>query len=176
MTDKERLEYLKDKTKELLSLMDETGNAEVNAQSIYNDMQWLISKVENNRITEKVKVSREVANFIQAYEDNVASYPCWEDNLIYEHSQAWRNNFEDSKLEAKCMKDISPFQLSYILINGYEIELTHEEIILENYKRAERIVDTEEDDRDAPLINKGYMLGVEETLQALNIKIKWVNE
>ncbi|MFJ7407146.1 MULTISPECIES: hypothetical protein [unclassified Lysinibacillus] len=47
MSDKERLEYIKDKMQTLLSEMDEFGNAEVNAQTIYNDMQWLISKIES---------------------------------------------------------------------------------------------------------------------------------
>ncbi|MFJ7407148.1 MULTISPECIES: hypothetical protein [unclassified Lysinibacillus] len=63
-----------------------------------------------------------------------------------------------------------------LIAYGFEVAPTPEEIILKNYKNAERIVDTEEDDRDAPLINKGYMTGVEETLNALKIKIKWVNE
>jgi hypothetical protein len=75
----------------------------------------------------KVKVNREISNFIQAYVENVGGYPGWEDSLIYEHSQAWKNNFEGSKVEALCMKNISPFQLAVILINGYEVEETPKE-------------------------------------------------
>lgn len=47
MSDKERLEHIKEKMNVLISQIDEVGNAEVNAQTIYNDMQWLISKVES---------------------------------------------------------------------------------------------------------------------------------
>lgn len=67
-------------------------------------------------------VAQEVASFIQEYEENVNGYPGWENHLIYEHSNAWSNIFEDTKVSASCMKDISPFELANILIKGYEVE------------------------------------------------------
>lgn len=69
---------------------------------------------------ERIKVRKEVADFIKSYEDNVGSYNGWKDDLIFEHSRAWSNCFEDDSLkpEAKCMSSITPFELAEILVKG----------------------------------------------------------
>lgn len=69
---------------------------------------------------ERIKASQEVVGFIKAYADNVGQYSGWKDDLIFEHSRAWSNGFEDESLkpEAKCMSTISPFELSEILVEG----------------------------------------------------------
>lgn len=66
--------------------------------------------------------------------------------------------------------------VAQLLACGYEVTPSPEEIILENYKKAKKIVETEEDDRNAPLINEGYLQGIKETLDTLGIKIKGINE
>lgn len=63
-----------------------------------------------------------------------------------------------------------------LLAYGFEVTPTPEEIILKNYKKAKWIVDTEEDDRNAPLINEGYLKGTKDTLDTLGIKIKGIYE
>jgi hypothetical protein len=46
MTDKERLEKIKEKVNSLLYLGDSEGDGEVNINAIYNDMSWLIFQAE----------------------------------------------------------------------------------------------------------------------------------
>lgn len=46
MNDKERLEHIKSKIRDLLLLGDSEGYGEVNINAIYNDMSWLIEQAE----------------------------------------------------------------------------------------------------------------------------------
>ena len=122
---------------------------------------------------EKVKVSREVANFIERYETNVDRTPGWKDHLIFEHSRAWVGNFDDVTEDALCMSEISPLELAEILVVGYEIEETPEDRILETYNSCIR-----------PNINfppqknhvQGFASGIEFVLKELGIKIKGIND
>lgn len=50
MTDAERLGYIKTKIKVLEMLADDVGNGEANLQTVANDMNWLVDRVE---LTEK---------------------------------------------------------------------------------------------------------------------------
>ncbi|MEK5070822.1 hypothetical protein [Sporosarcina sp. FSL K6-1508] len=129
-------------------------------EQITTELQQLRKSIE------KVKVSREVADFVKAYENNVASCNGWEDDFIYQHSQSWIEGFEKSKEESLCMKNISPFELSCILVKGYEVEQTPEENLLDYYNAPEaNVIRYEEKTRI-----------VEITLEILGIKIKGVNE
>lgn len=118
-------------------------------------------------MSEKVKVSREVADFVQAYENNVASCNGWENDFIYQHSKSWNDGFENLKAEALCMKNISPFELSRILVKGYEVEQTSEEKLAEFYRG--RVNSSNDYERE-------YAHGIEFALRSLGIKIKGVNE
>lgn len=82
---------------------------------------------------EKIKVSSEVATFINNYEKGY-KYVGWEDSLIVDHSKMWFDSFLGANEEAVCMKDVTPLQLSKILIYGYEVEKTPEEKLLDRYK------------------------------------------
>lgn len=119
----------------------------------------------------KVKVSLDVANFIQGYEDNVRGFPGWADSLIYEHSQAWFNNFEGSKIGAKCMKDITPFQLASILTRGHEVEQTPEEKVKRYFENWN--IPTDGISNSDWTSEQKAIIG---TLNRLNIKIEGVNE
>jgi chromosome segregation ATPase len=46
MSDKERLEHIKKKVRDLRLLGDSEGNGEVNVMAIHNDMMWLIEQAE----------------------------------------------------------------------------------------------------------------------------------
>jgi len=59
MNDKERLEHIKKKVRDLRLLGDSEGNGEVNINAIYNDMSWLIKKAENAQFRQaQAKVER----------------------------------------------------------------------------------------------------------------------
>lgn len=124
-------------------------------------------------MAEKVKVSREVANFIEGYEANVNSTPGWEDHLIFEHSRTWMNGFDGVKEEALCMSEISPLELAEILTKGYETEEAPEEKILKMYKSKN---DGRYQSDDMKWINDAYANGIVYTLESLGIKIKGIND
>ncbi len=115
-------------------------------------------------MAEKVKVSREVAEAVKYYKtcDGI------EDLITDLH-------FNDFAFGRKILESVNKETILAVYFGNYECEQTPEEIILENYKKAEWIVDTEEDDRNAPLINEGYLKGTKDTLDTLGIKIKGVN-
>lgn len=115
----------------------------------------------------KVQVSKEVADAL----DYVTSR--FKKEIIINAHVKCPNGWEDSRKVALNLLDLDI--LIRALYFGYSIEQPPEEIILENFKKAEWIVDTEEDDRNAPLINEGYLMGTKDTLDTLGIKIKGVN-
>lgn len=125
-------------------------------------------------MAEKVKVSREVAEFIKSYEENVASCNGWEDHLLMEHSREFFGSFEGAKDEALCMKDIPPIELAKILINGYEIKQTPEEKLLATYERQRAWQETNDPfDRRA---HTAYGNAIVYTLDTLGIKIEGINK
>lgn len=129
-------------------------------------------------MAEKVKVSREVAEFIKSYEDNVNGYPGWENHLILEHSRAYFESFEGAKEECLCMKNIDPLQLAEMLVNGYEIEQTPEEILLNLYNQTwatyNRITDNQ--NRHGGNYENGLAKGIELALDTLGIEIEGINK
>lgn len=114
---------------------------------------------------EKIKVSREVADFIEDYENSLVSLEGWEDGLIIEHSRVWAESFEGAKEEAMCMKDVTPLQLSKILIYGYEVEQTPEERLANAYS-IKGISD----------YNRGFRTAIKYTLDTLGLKIEGIND
>lgn len=132
-----------------------------------HDEQIITELQQLRKSSEKVKVSREVADFIEGYEEHVNGSANWKDNLIAEHSRSWLNCFEGLKDEAECMRGITPFELAVILINGYEVEQTPEEKLSEFYRG--RVNSPNDYERE-------YAYGIEFTLRSLGIKIKGVNE
>ena len=109
-------------------------------------------------------VSREVADFLAQSDNGVAN---WEDDLLSQHAQAYGNGFENIKDEAKCMSEYSPLELARLLINGYEVELTPEEYVLDMYLNCKH---SHDDDDDT------YARGILWTLDTLGIQIKGINK
>ncbi|MEF7494728.1 hypothetical protein V4V34_09075 [Lysinibacillus sphaericus] len=114
----------------------------------------------------KVQVSQEVADALDYLTKHFKK-----EIIVKSHAEkpnGWVNSH-------KALNLIDLDILIRALYFGYSVGQPPEEIILENFKKAEWIVDTEEDDRNAPLINEGYLKGTKDTLDTLGIKIKGVN-
>lgn len=129
-------------------------------------------------MAEKVKVSREVAEFIESYEENNGGIPGWEDYLIRDHTESFARNFAGVNEEAMCMKDITPMQLAKMLINGYEIEESPEEVLLERYVQngKNRIKAIREKDAYQEGFTLGYLMGVKDGLNCAGKEIKGIND
>lgn len=114
---------------------------------------------------EKVKVSKEVAEAIEWYEKECEKNGVmrWEDELIYCHSHV---NDEWLNERVKPLAKLSSFELASILVLGYEIELTPEEMILKEYNCRFDALDKNE---------RWFCDGVLFVLKTLNIEIKGVN-
>ena len=119
-------------------------------------------------MSEKVKVSREVANFIESCKSNGTFY--WEDELLYGHASFMNGSDVAVREDAKCLNKYSTFELAQILVLGYEVEETPEEKIKEKYELF----------TDTTSFNKGfvdgYSLGVKNVLKILGIEIKGINK
>ena len=115
-------------------------------------------------MTDKVKVSREVASFIEKYNE----YPYDFNQLLIEHTDACVEGYSSDciKAEAKCLSQYEPIELAEILIKGYEVELTPEEQVEEYYKKL-----LNSDSKDC----KNMALAVRHTLSILKNRIKGVN-
>lgn len=79
-------------------------------------------------MSEKIKVSQEVADFIKGVEEHYMFSGTWQDNLLNDHEDAIENNWKRVKNEALCMKQYSLIQLREILKNGYEVVLMSQPI------------------------------------------------
>lgn len=120
---------------------------------------------------EKVKVSREVADFIESYENNAGGLAGWEESLLVQHCEAWATGFNDVRPEVKVMENLSPLQLSKILVYGYEAEKTKEERVLSLYQ----VLQEEIEEKNLPF-DKGAAAGVRLTLKKLGIEIEGVTD
>ena len=109
----------------------------------------------------KVKVSRDVANFIESCKSNGTFY--WEDELLYGHASFMNGSDVAVREDAKCLNKYSTFELAQILVLGYEVEETPEEKLLNFYNRKLGENDCMCD-------------GIYETLQCLGIQIKGINK
>lgn len=117
-------------------------------------------------MTEKLKVSREVADAIE-YIKTLNSI----EDILANHSiddDVWVR-------EAKVVNDLSLTELATALIVGYEVRMTPHEVIKADYENALKHRNTTHNDYKERFFD-GYLEGVENTLAALNIKIKGVND
>lgn len=113
-------------------------------------------------MTEKIKVSREVADAIDSFRSEFE-----DETLLLRHAQGWEDHEPLCKLP---MVD-----LATALIVGYEVEKTPHEVIAKEYAIAKKLFDTEE--KGAPaLFNRGVMVGIKSTLRAFQITVKGVND
>lgn len=124
---------------------------------------------------EKIQVSREVADFIDKYEKNLACVPGWKDHLIMEHSRNWYEDFENSKEEAMCMSKISPLMLSRILIYGFEVEESPEERLVKLFHDPATSYEYEDDAAIRMRLQTAFRHGVKTALKILDIKVKGIN-
>ena len=131
-------------------------------------------------MTEKLKVSREVADAIEKYihywikelgktEEVKALLVSSHNELKYKGWDAYQDG------AYKAMEGISTFDLMQALVNGYEVELTPHEIIKADYESALNHRKTTHNDYKERFFD-GYLVGVEETLATLDITIKGVND
>ena len=122
-------------------------------------------------MAEKAKVSREVAEFLKSCENSGVMY--WEDDLLVEHTASFVGNHVAIKDEARCLCKYSPIELAKILINGYEIEQTPEEKLVERFQYCEQRWGWHQDDETEM---RATANAIKETLNTLGIKIKGINE
>ena len=113
-------------------------------------------------MTEKLKVSREVADAIDSFRSEFG-----DETLLCRHAQGWEDHEPLCKLP---MVD-----LATALIVGYEVEKTPHERIAKEYAIAKKAYAT--DKKEAPaLFNRGVMVGIKSTLRAFQITVEGVND
>lgn len=113
-------------------------------------------------MTEKLKVSREVADGIE-YVKTLNSI----EDILANHSiddDAWVR-------EAKVVNDLSLTELATALIVGYEVEMTPHEVIA-----AEYVTSQQDWVNNAHIHSKGFVEGIEFTLNTLGMTVKGVND
>lgn len=108
-------------------------------------------------MTEKVKVSRALAD---AIEHNLNS--CTKDRFLKDQAKScrWENPINLP------LNDITVFELAEILVNGYVIEETPEEILLHEYQEGLRI----------GAGHRTHANAIKFTLDTLGIEIEGINE
>lgn len=120
-------------------------------------------------MTEKLKVSREVADVLDGLNRKDLNTDTW----LKMHS-------EGEWVSAKCkpLNTLSLEEFARALINGYEVEMTPHELIQKAYKKSnvKRGVSVGLNDMILAGAENGFMNGVEFTLNTLGIKIKGVND
>ncbi|MCS5499829.1 hypothetical protein NY607_01760 [Lysinibacillus sp. A4] len=128
-------------------------------------------------MAEKVKVSREVANFFEKCKNS--GDVNWEDAVLHEHIKIFESHHKKEAVvinpDALCMLQYSPFELARILVLDYEIEETPEEKIAANYLDKKRKCEESPEPFDVEW-EIGFMAGIRYVLDNLNIKIKGINE
>lgn len=138
-------------------------------------------------MTEKIKVSKEVAEAIEKYihywtkeigktkEEVKALLVGTHNELKYKGWDAYRDG------SYKAMEGISTFDLMQVLVNGYEVEMTPHEQLINSYTKTKNKKDVLQASPDTPskvaTINgyRNYMEGIRFTLDVLGITIKGIN-
>ena len=122
-------------------------------------------------MTEKLKVSREVAEAIEAAKKDM------DDELLLIYHAEGRVTSESFWAAKKLVQlnQLSPYQLAIALIIGYEVEPTPHEIIKADYENALNHRKTTHNDYRERFFD-GYLVGVEDTLATLGIAIEGVND
>lgn len=118
-------------------------------------------------MTEKLKVSREVADAIEAARKSMS-----DEALLTYHAEGivTSESFWAAK-EIAALNQLSPYQLATALIVGYEVELTPHEVIASEYV-------TRQQDwiNNMHLHSKGFVEGIEFTLNTLGITVEGVKQ
>lgn len=70
----------------------------------------------------KIKVSKDVANFIDDYARNMSHDEDWKDKLLIDHSITYRRGFDGEFDRVRVLQDITPMKLAEVLHNGWEAE------------------------------------------------------
>lgn len=117
-------------------------------------------------MTEKLKVSREVADVIDSLNRKDLSTDTW----IRMHSEG-----EWVSVKNKPLNTLSLEEFARALIVGYEVEMTPAEIINSKYQKAADERKESEDDYRIQYLG-GYQYGVQETLRVLEIIVEGVND
>ena len=125
---------------------------------------------------EKVKVSKEVAEFMESFK--TLGDVNWENALLEQHTEVIRDTDATIKEGAKCMLQYSTFEVAQMLVNGYEVEKSPEEQLsaIYNDEKAKLYVMQIMHDPAKYANHKSFMRGVETTLEALGIKIEGINK
>lgn len=131
-------------------------------------------------MTEKIKVSKEVAEAIEKYihywtkeigktkEEVKALLVGTHNELKYKGWDAYRDG------SYKAMEGISTFDLMQVLVNGYEVEMTPHEIIKADYEKALNHRKTTHNNNEERFMD-GYLVGVRDALTTLGITIEGIN-
>lgn len=117
-------------------------------------------------MTEKLKVSREVAEAIESNLNLISK-----EKLLKEHAKPCE--WITEKYES--LNDVTLWEMAKILINGYEVEMTPGEIIKAEYQKAAAEIKKSEDDCRIQYL-AGYQYGVQETLRVLETIVEGVND
>lgn len=124
-------------------------------------------------MTEKLKVSREVADAIEAARKSMS-----DEALLTYHAEGivTSESFWVAK-EIAALNQLSPYQLATALLVGYEAEMTPHEYVTKHYNIAKRNrkESLEKGDRESAMLNRGVMVGIKRTLRAFQITVEGVN-
>lgn len=124
---------------------------------------------------EKVKVTKEVAEAIEAYLNDFTSIRTTEEKksvLVAEHcGQDW-TKYEVGQYAA--LNNITTYELMTIMVNGYEVEKSAEEVVAEEHNRLTHAAALEHD-CDMRDFFKRKAEGIRYALDTLGIKIEGVN-
>lgn len=115
-------------------------------------------------MAEKVKVSREIAEALDTVLPNGNISRC-----IEAHVKDWDYH------PKKPLNNLTTEEFAKCCLVGYEVELTPEEKILDDYLIEKNNSETSPF-HESRAISHGYTLGVRSTLNFLGIKIKGINE
>lgn len=115
-------------------------------------------------MTEKIKVSREVAEAIE-YLLNHKDYGYTKETLLVSHAVMEKYEKRSWAEEVKSLNNVDLLVLAEILVNDYEVELTPHE-------KVRKFVEGYQDIDD---FSHGIRVGITEVLDILNIKIEGVN-
>lgn len=120
-------------------------------------------------MTEKLKVSREVADAIECVKRECYGF----DNAMNIHiKNGWTSE------EKMPLSQITAEQLATALIVGYEVEMTPHEYVTKHYNIAKRNKkeSLEKGDIESAMLNRGVMVGIKRTLRAFQITVEGVND
>lgn len=132
-------------------------------------------------MTEKLKVSREVADAIEKFIHYwVKDFGKTEEEvkvrLIRTHNELKYEGWDNYQCGSyKALADISTFDLMQVLVNGCEVEMTPYEIIKADYEKALNHRKTTHNNNEERFLD-GYLVGVRDILATLCITIEGVND